>query len=75
MEINGSETMAQVLADVIIQNTGSAKGDHFWDNAEMNLLKALVLYVDQGFPPEVKNYRTSVQAADYEFRERTEQPV
>ena len=55
MEINGSETMAQVLADVIIQNTGSAKGDHFWDNAEMNLLKALVLYVDQGFPPEVKN--------------------
>ena len=26
MEINGSETMAQVLADVIIQNTGSAKG-------------------------------------------------
>ena len=55
MEINGSETMAQVFADVIIQNTGSAKGDHFWDNAEMNLLKALVLYVDQGFPPEAKN--------------------
>ena len=55
MEINGSETMAQVFADVIIQNTGSAKGDHFWDNAEMNLLKALVLYVDQGFSPEAKN--------------------
>ncbi len=55
MEIDGSETMAQVFADVIIQNTGSAKGDHFWDNAEMNLLKALVLYVDQGFPPEAKN--------------------
>ena len=47
--------MAQVFADVIIQNTGSAKGDHFWDNAEMNLLKALILYVDQGFPPEAKN--------------------
>ncbi|WP_302789370.1 VirD4-like conjugal transfer protein, CD1115 family [Anaerostipes caccae] len=55
MEIEGQETMAQVLSDVIIQNTGSAKGDHFWDNAEMNLLKALVLYVEQGFPPESKN--------------------
>lgn len=54
-EINGQETMAQVFADVIIQNTGSGKGDHFWDNAEMNLLKALVLYVDQGFPAEAKN--------------------
>lgn len=54
-EISGQETMAQVFADVIIQNTGSAKGDHFWDNAEMNLLKALILYVDQGFPPEAKN--------------------
>ena len=54
-EIGGQETMAQVFADVIIQNTGSAKGDHFWDNAEMNLLKALILYVDQGFPPEARN--------------------
>ena len=54
-EINGQETMAQVFADVIIQNTGSGKGDHFWYNAEMNLLKALVLYVDQGFPPEARN--------------------
>lgn len=55
MEIEGQETMAQVLSDVIIQNTGSGKGDHFWDNAEMNLLKALVLYVEQGFPEESKN--------------------
>ena len=55
MEIDGQETMAQVFSDVIIQNTGSAKGDHFWDNAELNLLKALVLYVEQGFPPESKN--------------------
>lgn len=55
MEIEGQETMAQVFSDVIIQNTGSAKGDHFWDNAELNLLKALVLYVEQGFPPEAKN--------------------
>ena len=33
MEIDGQETMAQVFSDVIIQNTGSAKGDHFWDSA------------------------------------------
>lgn len=54
-EIEGQEMMAQLFCDVIIKNTGSAKGDHFWDNSEMNLLKALVLYVDQGFPPEGKN--------------------
>lgn len=54
------ETMAQVFADVIIQNTGSGKGDHFWDNAEMNLLKALVLYVDQGFPAGSQKYWTGL---------------
>lgn len=55
LEIDGQETMAQIFSDVIIKNTGASKGDHFWDNAEMNLLKALVLYVEQGFPPEAKN--------------------
>lgn len=55
IEIGGSETMAQIFADVIIQNTGTGKGDRFWDNAELNLLKALILYVEQGFPPEAKN--------------------
>lgn len=54
-EIEGQETMAQIFCDVIIQNTGAGKGDHFWDNAELNLLKALVLYVEQGFPEESKN--------------------
>lgn len=47
--------MAQLFCDVIIKNTGSEKGDHFWDNSEMNLLKALVPYVEQGYPPEGKN--------------------
>lgn len=51
----GVEIMAQLFSDVIIKNTGSAKGDHFWDNSEMNLLKALVLYVNLGFPKEEKN--------------------
>jgi type IV secretion system protein VirD4 len=54
-EIEGNEIMAQVFSDVVIKNTGSTKGDHFWDNAELNLLKALVLYVEQGYPPESKN--------------------
>lgn len=54
-EIEGQELMAQLFCDVIIKNTGSIKADHFWDNSEMNLLKALVLYVDQGFPPEGRN--------------------
>ena len=48
-EIEGQELMAQLFCDVIIKNTGSGRGDHFWDNAEMNLLKALVLYVEQGY--------------------------
>lgn len=54
-EIEGDELMAQRFCDVIIKNTGSERGDHFWDSAELNLLKALVLYVEQGYPPERKN--------------------
>lgn len=55
-EIEGQELMAQLFVDVIIKNTMvGSKGDHFWDSAEMNLLKALVLYVDQGYPPENRN--------------------
>ena len=38
--------LAQVLSDVIISNTSGDRSDHFWDNGEANLLKALVLYVD-----------------------------
>ncbi len=55
-EVEGQELMAQLFVDVIIKNTtGGGKGDHFWDSAEMNLLKALVLYVDKGYPPENQN--------------------
>ena len=54
-EIEGEELMAQLFCDVIIKNTGSERGDHFWDSAEMNLLKALVLYVEQGYPQNRKN--------------------
>lgn len=54
-EIGGGELMAQLFCDVIIKNTGSERGDHFWDSAEMNLLKALVLFVEQGYPSDRKN--------------------
>ena len=55
-EIDGQELMAQLFVDVIIKNTTTnGKGDHFWDSAEMNLLKALVLYVDRSYAPENKN--------------------
>ena len=55
-EIDGQELMAQLFVDVIIKNTtANGKGDHFWDSAEMNLLKALVLYVDRSYAPENKN--------------------
>lgn len=55
-EIEGQELMAQLFVDVIIKNTANGnKGDHFWDSAEMNLLKALVLYVEKGYPPESSN--------------------
>ena len=54
-EIEGQELMAQLFCDVIIKNTGSERGDHFWDSAELNLLKALVLYVERGYPLEKRN--------------------
>ena len=47
--------MAQLFCDVIIKNTGNGQGDHFWYNAEMNLLKALVLYVERGYPEDKRN--------------------
>ena len=46
-DLNGDTLMAQILTNVIIGNTSSGKSDHFWDGGEGNLLKALILYVDQ----------------------------
>lgn len=54
------ELMAQTFASVVIANTigEGGKADHFWDNAEMNLLKALLLYVvcDESRTVENKNF-------------------
>lgn len=56
-DISDDTLMAQVLTNVIIGNTSQGKGDHFWDNGETNLLKAIVLYVayDEGRTPDQKN--------------------
>ena len=56
-DLGDDSLMAQVLTNVIIGNTSSGKGDHFWDNGEANLLKALVLYVqlDRTIPEKDKN--------------------
>lgn len=55
--LGGDTLLAQVLTNVIIGNTSSGKTDHFWDNGEGNLLKALILYVDLDptRSPEEKN--------------------
>ena len=57
-DLNGNTMMAQVLTNVIIGNTSNGKSDHFWDNGEANLLKALVLYtdLDKTLPPEPVSY-------------------
>ena len=50
---------ATVFADVVIRNTQTgvkkAGGDPFWDRAELNLLKALVLYIKETRAPEEQN--------------------
>lgn len=55
LEVGDDEQMAQTLCDTIIKNTSGGKGDHFWDTAELNLLKALVLYVSLSYKPERRN--------------------
>lgn len=60
-EINSDELMAQTFSDVVIANTNTGRkpgGDPFWDRAEMNLLKALVLYVDS---KKIKSSKTMKQ--------------
>lgn len=56
-DMGTNSMMAQMLTNVIIGNTSNGKSDHFWDNGEANLLKALVLYVamDKTLLPEEKN--------------------
>ena len=55
-EIDGQDTMAQLFCDVIIKNTSSKNETRFWADAELNILKAAVLYVYYDFPPEDRNF-------------------
>ena len=57
-EVGSSELMAQTFADIVLQNTSGDSKDAFWYNAELNLLKALVLYVALEMPPERRNIST-----------------
>lgn len=73
-EVDGQELNAQLFVEVVIKNTqGNSKGDRFWDSAEMNLLKALVLYIDLNYPPEQRNigqvYRLLTECSDTELRQ------
>lgn len=44
-EVNGDQMRADLLVNIIMKNTSEGKEDQFWGKAEMNMLKALILYV------------------------------
>lgn len=46
-EIEGDDLNAQIFADTIIKNTAGKGKQDFWSDCEMNLLKALCLYVER----------------------------
>lgn len=48
-------SLIDVFCDVVIRNT-TDKFDHFYDNTEMDLLKALCLYVFNDYPPEKRTF-------------------
>ena len=56
-EVGDSELMAQTFSDIVL-TTSSDTSDAFWFNAELNLLKALVLYVSLEMPPDRRNLGT-----------------
>ena len=57
-EVGSSEIMAQTFADIVLKNTSGASKDAFWYNAELNLLKSLVLYVALEMPVQQRNIAT-----------------
>jgi len=57
-EVGSSELMAQTFSDIVLSNTSGDVKDAFWYNAELNLLKALVLYVSLEMPPHLRNFGT-----------------
>lgn len=65
--VEDEELLAQTIVDVIISNTGGPRGDHFWDAAEGNLLKGIILYMRHSSNPttlgNVYNIITGAQAS------------
>ena len=59
-EVGGQELMAQLFCDVIIKNTGGEERDHFWDSAEMNLLKGAGPLCFHQLSQEKAKYRRGV---------------
>lgn len=59
-EVKNNPEMATELASTIIRNTGGAKSDPFWNDAEMNLLKAVILLKSVG-QADVSNYSGNKQ--------------
>ena len=47
-EVENDPEMAMELAATVIRNTGGAKTDPFWNDAEMNILKAVILLKSVG---------------------------
>lgn len=47
-EVENDPDMAMELAATVIRNTGGAKSDPFWNDAEMNILKAVILLKSVG---------------------------
>lgn len=54
-EIDEDGSLIDVFCDVVIRNT-TDKFDHFYDNTEMDLLKALCLYVFTDYPQEKRTF-------------------
>ena len=52
-------SLIDVFVDVVIRNT-TDKFDHFYDNVEMDLLKALCLYVYEEYPVGKKTISRSI---------------
>ena len=55
-EVGDNELMATTFSDIVLTNTSGDSKDAFWFNAELNLLKALVLYVSLEMPPDKRNF-------------------
>ena len=69
-EIKGDELMTQLFCDVIIKNTGDGRETTSGTAHEMNLLKALVLYVEQGSPCNERSRKNQNEDISFNQKQR-----